>query len=228
MMMPVGRAGNAPRAVKGIFVGCHERSGAPLFLTEAGAMQGKRIIRQAVGDRYPKDYLALVRGLPWAFKETEEHAATTGGAGSSAAPPPAVVVVSADATPVREPAASFPSSGRFSVTRELIDRYGPTDECLGCADVVLGMPRIRHTHNVVCVRRMREEIAKDAPGATRTSKRMRAASSQQEQEAADDNLVEQRGNPVGVTLDSEMLTGAPTEPPPSLPADGVSSPKRAR
>ena len=55
------------RAVEGIFVGSHERTGSSVILTPSGAIRGGRIQRKPDQEAFSGDFWKTCRGLPWDF-----------------------------------------------------------------------------------------------------------------------------------------------------------------
>ena len=92
-------AGDAERMMDGILVGHHERTGAPLFLSERGLPRGTRVQRKTADQQWDNELIRKCRGVPWMLTGEELEVR----------PPPM-------------PAVMMP------ILKQYVARYGPTCE----------------------------------------------------------------------------------------------------
>ena len=55
------------RAIKGCYVGTHERTGSALLATPSGVVRGGRIARLPEAQQFSWTFASTVRGVPWDF-----------------------------------------------------------------------------------------------------------------------------------------------------------------
>ena len=146
------------RAIMGLYVGTHERTGSSILITENGAVRGGRLQRVPADQEWDWSFARRCRGLPWDFAALLESAGEpmapasdggligSGGAGSGdpgAGLPPGPME--------RDRGRGPPTTAPFKhVTRELINRYGPTDMCPACVEILWAptASRSHTTHDV--------------------------------------------------------------------------------
>ena len=161
----------------GIFVGTHERTGASVLITETGAIRGGRLQRVPSGTEWDWAFASKCRGLPWNFAAPHDAGGSEAPAGDGVAyggtgmgSGPAV-----QPAPVQRDQGLGPPSAVFkNVTRELINRYGPTDQCPACSEIFLGARRVSTAHDWRCRERIRGMMRQEARPDTRGAKRERA------------------------------------------------------
>ena len=74
---PVGEnnalRGGDQRFLRGVYVGHHERSGAPIFLTPDGVKRGTRIARMMEHQRWDRVFSASCVGVPWQLRPDQRN-----------------------------------------------------------------------------------------------------------------------------------------------------------
>ena len=138
------------RMQKGIYVGHHERTGSSLYLTPQGVVRGVGMHRLPEADRWDAGFLATCVGTPWEVTLGKP----VGVAEEEQVQPPPMVIVRA------EPRAEETSRRKFYITRADIVKYGATDNCKGCEDVIFGPQggRNQRGHSEACRQRIMDAL----------------------------------------------------------------------
>ena len=159
------------RMLRGIFVGQHERSGAALMLTPTGVARGVRLARVVEDERWSATFVKTCRGLPWETRprQRELPVPLTGRSENGVGLAPIVQ------PPPVERAGRRREDGprRRYVTRQDVEKHGPTDECLACTQVHMGATVITAVHTDTCRNRIGLLIEADA-GDKRGKKRLKS------------------------------------------------------
>ena len=108
------------RLKDGVYLGFSMRSGEHFIGTSEGVMRTRDVHRKAEEDRWDGAALQQVIGAPWDLKPAEEvKQGDDGGPLEAPAPPPA------------DPR-HVPVPRRIRITKEMLERFGYTPNCIGC------------------------------------------------------------------------------------------------
>jgi len=157
-----------PRMVRGVYVGHHERTGASLFISPEGLKRGTGIHRMLEDERWNDEFLKSCSGLPWKPKPDKIKMDTPAyGAGEEAVAAPLPVIVG---DPLPRPVR------RMNVRRTDLDRYGATDGCRACFDIMAGH-KTTVPHSEVCRARIQQAMDDDEDPVVQERVRVRTEAS---------------------------------------------------
>ena len=144
--------GGDQRLLRGVYVGHHERSGAAIFFTPDGVKRGTRIARMMEHERWDRVFSATCVGVPRQLRPDQRNLVRP-------------VVLEAEADQGEAPVIVMPAvpkvDRRRKVTNRDLVKYGYTDECQACTQLVSGMHNAKVPHDDRCRERIGELMASD-------------------------------------------------------------------
>lgn len=142
----------------GVFLGYRSSSGEVIVGTKGGIFRTRTVQRKAKENRWDKNNLDLVGGVPWKTSREEE-------VDENVMPTIVVPMQYNDDIPKPRVQEAEYIPRRLYIKKGDVEKYGMTPRCKGCLAAMRGAAATAHSEE--CRRRMTDEIGKTEPGKDR-------------------------------------------------------------
>lgn len=146
----------APRAIEGLYLGHHSRTGAVMVMTSEGIRKGMSFRKMTVQQAWDTAGWSRFRGLPWRIEEP--RAGGPANAAGDVADEPAIT-----SQPVQLPR-------RMYILRADIERHGVTEGCAACTMLIMQgrttLPHSEGCRNRVGALKKRRKAEEEGPHAS--------------------------------------------------------------
>ena len=120
-----------PRFIDGIWAGIDAGSGESIILTPSGVRKARTVKRLPEGERYDREFLTRVKGMPWEEGAIQDNEDTE-------IPTVETPKAQEETRPEEQEEHSVKQKRRWKITKNDIEAFGPTKGCLGCNCIIAG------------------------------------------------------------------------------------------